>query len=254
MANHLTPDELSKEIGIERDEVIRICLEEHVPIYHGQDRQDAVPGAARRRSGRCPRSTETQPSELLPGRGGALARRRGLLLRRGGCFFDAAATDARSASIRSIDRRRRLRLRQLDLVAGELRLEQLAQRLAVLAAQLRRARTAPASDGDDLLRELELRLLAPRPSTTASSISAWSFTSSCDEQRLERERVAHRPDQAELLLAGEHEAAERGHAGLLHRLEQQHVRAGAAPRRRRGRGSRCGRSRSGRPPRAARSG
>ena len=32
MANHLTPDEL----GIDRDEVIRICLEEHVPIYHGK--------------------------------------------------------------------------------------------------------------------------------------------------------------------------------------------------------------------------
>jgi hypothetical protein len=36
MANHLTPDELSKEVGIDRDEVIRICLEEHVPIYQGK--------------------------------------------------------------------------------------------------------------------------------------------------------------------------------------------------------------------------
>ena len=36
MPNHLTPDELSKEVGIEREEVIRICLEEHVPIYHGK--------------------------------------------------------------------------------------------------------------------------------------------------------------------------------------------------------------------------
>jgi hypothetical protein len=36
MANHLTPEELSKEIGIDREEVIRICLEEHVPIYHGK--------------------------------------------------------------------------------------------------------------------------------------------------------------------------------------------------------------------------
>jgi hypothetical protein len=36
MANHLTPEELSKEIGIEREEVIRICIEEHVPIYHGK--------------------------------------------------------------------------------------------------------------------------------------------------------------------------------------------------------------------------
>jgi hypothetical protein len=36
MANHLTPEELSKETGIDREEVIRICLEEHVPIYHGK--------------------------------------------------------------------------------------------------------------------------------------------------------------------------------------------------------------------------
>ena len=36
MANHLTPDELSIEVGIEREEVIRICMEEHVPIYHGK--------------------------------------------------------------------------------------------------------------------------------------------------------------------------------------------------------------------------
>ena len=36
MANHLTPDELAKETGIDRDEVIRICVEEGVPIYHGK--------------------------------------------------------------------------------------------------------------------------------------------------------------------------------------------------------------------------
>ena len=36
MANHLTPEELSKEIGIDRDEVIRICIEEAVPIYQGK--------------------------------------------------------------------------------------------------------------------------------------------------------------------------------------------------------------------------
>ena len=36
MANHLTPEELSKELGIERDEVIRICIEEAVPIYQGK--------------------------------------------------------------------------------------------------------------------------------------------------------------------------------------------------------------------------
>ena len=36
MANHLTPDELSKELGMERQEVIRLCIEEGVPIYQGK--------------------------------------------------------------------------------------------------------------------------------------------------------------------------------------------------------------------------
>ncbi|MFZ1880092.1 MAG: hypothetical protein WAU41_07995 [Gaiellaceae bacterium] len=36
MANHLTPDDLAKEVGIDREEVIRICLEESVPIYQGK--------------------------------------------------------------------------------------------------------------------------------------------------------------------------------------------------------------------------
>ncbi len=36
MANHLTPEELSKELGIDREEIIRVCLEESVPIYHGK--------------------------------------------------------------------------------------------------------------------------------------------------------------------------------------------------------------------------
>jgi hypothetical protein len=36
MANHLTPDELSEEIGLDRQEIIRVCLEEGVPIYQGK--------------------------------------------------------------------------------------------------------------------------------------------------------------------------------------------------------------------------
>ena len=36
MANHLTPEELSKELGIERNEVIRVCIEEAIPIYQGK--------------------------------------------------------------------------------------------------------------------------------------------------------------------------------------------------------------------------
>ena len=36
MANHLTPEELAKEMGLERQEIIRVCLEEGVPIYQGK--------------------------------------------------------------------------------------------------------------------------------------------------------------------------------------------------------------------------
>ena len=36
VANHFTPDELSKELGITRDEIIRVCLEESIPIYQGK--------------------------------------------------------------------------------------------------------------------------------------------------------------------------------------------------------------------------
>jgi len=36
MANHLTPEELSKELGIEREKVIQLCIEESIPIYHGK--------------------------------------------------------------------------------------------------------------------------------------------------------------------------------------------------------------------------
>jgi hypothetical protein len=36
MANHLTPEELSKEMNMEREQIIRLCLQEGVPIYHGK--------------------------------------------------------------------------------------------------------------------------------------------------------------------------------------------------------------------------
>jgi len=36
VANHLTPEELSKELGIDRTEVIRLCVQESVPIYQGK--------------------------------------------------------------------------------------------------------------------------------------------------------------------------------------------------------------------------
>ncbi len=36
MANHLTPTELAREAGMERQEVIAKCLEMAVPIFHGR--------------------------------------------------------------------------------------------------------------------------------------------------------------------------------------------------------------------------
>ncbi|MBW3592609.1 MAG: hypothetical protein KY396_02850 [Actinobacteria bacterium] len=36
MPNHFTPEELSQQLGIDRDDVIRLCLEEAIPIYHGK--------------------------------------------------------------------------------------------------------------------------------------------------------------------------------------------------------------------------
>jgi hypothetical protein len=36
MANHLTPDELAKELHMDRESIIRICVEEGVPIYQGK--------------------------------------------------------------------------------------------------------------------------------------------------------------------------------------------------------------------------
>jgi hypothetical protein len=36
MPNHLTPEELSKELNLDREQVIQLCLQEGVPIYHGK--------------------------------------------------------------------------------------------------------------------------------------------------------------------------------------------------------------------------
>ena len=36
MANHLTPTELSREAGMDRQEVIHKCVELGVPIFHGR--------------------------------------------------------------------------------------------------------------------------------------------------------------------------------------------------------------------------
>lgn len=36
MPNHLTPEELSKELNMDREAIIKLCIEEGVPIYHGK--------------------------------------------------------------------------------------------------------------------------------------------------------------------------------------------------------------------------
>ncbi len=36
MPNHLTPAEVAREFRMDKRDVIRICVEEHVPIYHGK--------------------------------------------------------------------------------------------------------------------------------------------------------------------------------------------------------------------------
>jgi hypothetical protein len=36
MANHLTPEELAKEMNIDRQEIIKVCVAEGVPIYQGK--------------------------------------------------------------------------------------------------------------------------------------------------------------------------------------------------------------------------
>ena len=36
MPNHLTPEELAKELNMERDEVVKLCISEGVPIYQGK--------------------------------------------------------------------------------------------------------------------------------------------------------------------------------------------------------------------------
>jgi hypothetical protein len=36
MSNHLTPEELSQELRIDREAIIRLCIEQGVPIYQGK--------------------------------------------------------------------------------------------------------------------------------------------------------------------------------------------------------------------------
>jgi hypothetical protein len=101
MANHLTPDDLAKEVGIARDEVIRICLEEHVPIYQGKIDKSLF-SAQLSALGALPARHERRAAAGYLREAAARVRGAAFCFFAAGCFFDAAATDARSASMRSI--------------------------------------------------------------------------------------------------------------------------------------------------------
>ena len=113
-------------------------------------------------------------------------------------------------------------LGQRDLLAGELRLEQAPQRRAVLAVQLRRIERR-RQRRDDLLGEIELGALHRRCCDGLVDLGVLVHIL-VDEERLQRERVAHGTDQAQLLLAGQDESPERRDTAVLHRSEQQDVR------------------------------
>jgi hypothetical protein len=36
MANHFTPEELAEELGMETAQIIRLCVNEGIPIYKGK--------------------------------------------------------------------------------------------------------------------------------------------------------------------------------------------------------------------------
>ena len=134
-----------------------------------------------------------------------------------------SATLWRSASIRSIDRRLGDRLRRDDLLARELRLEHPREVAAVVVLEVLR-RPLSGEARDDLLGELRAPRRAPRSPPTASSISSFERTSSAKKSVSSASPPFCGADQAEVLLAPEHELADRGHARLLHRAQQQHVR------------------------------
>ena len=107
MANHLTPDELSKELGIDRQEVIRVCIEEGVPIYQGKIDKTLFQAQLRRsapcssRTRRATTSSYLRAAARFLADGRAAAFFAGLSLAPASSAF-ASSTLRRSASIRSI--------------------------------------------------------------------------------------------------------------------------------------------------------
>src|SRR4026208_2476103 len=201
MANHLTPDELAKEMGIDRDEVIRICIEEGVPIYHGKidktlfqaSLESVGTAAATARQWRGPLGRAASGRALGPG--GLGLPRRGRLLGGG---------DARLERLHEIDHGSLLdRLRGGELLAAQLRLEHRPEVTPVVARELR-GLEVPCEAVDHLPRELELGVLDVCVLDRLRDLGLRVHVL-CEEEGLEGERVVLGTDEAEALPAGAQE-------------------------------------------------
>lgn len=58
MPNHLTPEEIAVEHGIEREVVIRFCIEHDVPVFHGQIDKTLFAAAWKAAEGQAPKPTD----------------------------------------------------------------------------------------------------------------------------------------------------------------------------------------------------
>ena len=173
LANHLTPEELSKELGIDRDTVIRVCIEESIPIYQGKTRPFSR-RTSRRDGHRLHTGRVEAGSAKGAGRGALLAR--GGLLRRD-LLAPLGLGDALLERLHQVDHRRRGRLlRGDDLLAGELRLQHRLERAAVLVLEILRLELA--DQAGDSWRAISSSASCTSVSATASSISSRARMSS----------------------------------------------------------------------------
>ena len=258
MANHLTPDELSKRGSASTGRVIRVCIEEGVPIYQGKIDKTLFGAAAGARR-HAPKRTELATQSGI--RSGSRSRRpegalrartwlpsRGFAWTRTGLFGAAFFWRRRSPCL-------------ADLASSTLRRSALIESTvgppppapAPSRSPHRRASPRAARAGRDGSRSAPTGRTrrqgsrSPAGRARARLLHRGLLDRLLDlglrvdvggEQRLERERIALWPDQAELLLALLHEPAERRHSALVHRVEAGRT-ASAPPAPGRGRGSRA---------------
>src|SRR3989440_10464652 len=154
------------------------------------------------------RRNRDELSRLARGRlrplAGAFRARLGLPVRRSALLLNLG--DASLEGVHEVDDRRlRKGLRLRDLLAGQLRLEHRPELAPVLVLELVGGEL-PDEAGDHLAGELELRRLDGGLGVGLLDLGARADVLR-EEERLERERVSVPPDQAEVLLAPEHELA-----------------------------------------------